>query len=83
MICHRSEKHSTGAVITKSFKEISEGVMVLPPNTDYTAFKQDDKRLVLRNGSDQSFMTYGLPWTQSHEVCPKGTVFTIVQDSLT
>lgn len=83
MICHRSEKHSTGAVIHKKFKEISEGVMFLPSNISFTAFKQGDKRVTLRDGNDQSFMMYAYPMADEHEISPKGTVFTITQDSLT
>ncbi len=83
MICHRSEKHSDGDTKNVKFQEISEGVMFLPYNETFTAFKQDNQRLVLKEGSDDTFISFGPPFAAYHNISPKGVVFTIIQDSLT
>lgn len=83
MICHRSEKHSNGDTKTVKFQEISEGIMFLPCNESYTAFKQDNKRFLLREGSTSDYIGFGHPFANYHSISPKGTVLTLTQDSLT
>lgn len=83
MICHRSEKHSTGCPVEAEFSDIKDGIIFLPGNTEYTCFSQDNKRLCLRTYKNQSFVEFFAPFISKHTISPPGTVFTIIQDSLT